>query len=839
MPNSLKIKKIFSVVVLLILSLAWGQEKIILNKDTIRDYYPKVGLALGGGSARGFFHIGVLKVLEREGIPVAMIAGTSMGSIIGGLTAQGYDAAEIEKIIADLDFDAFFSTAPITKKTFQSKYVPWVTLFQKEPVGIFTSSQLEEFLRRHSLATDYQADFDFNNYPIPLRVVAADFLNGEEKVFDRGPLYQTVAASTAIPFIFKPYYLDNRYFFDGGIAELVPVSPLKSAGMTYIIGVNVMHLNKSEDNVYELPSYAWHFNDLLVTRLGEKTLRQADWVIDFGVDPNLGMDDYHKFRDFIKVGEEQTAAELPKFNAFLDKYDNNFETIFLTKVINKTDIAIPEFKTGWQPKNKIIRTIYKYSRGQEVVLNFSTDSESGTSLLIERNERNILKQIIIYGNQIPLDEKTLNILKNNEGKYYSPELKSELQKIMADFYQGQGIYLYAQNYDFNNNILIINLAEARINDIEIVGNEFVPTGIIRKMIKLNVPSIYNQYKIEHIIKSLYATDLFYSVKPLIKKHESGKDLTLIFELKEKDKGLFFLSGQYFSAEKEPEIELGYHDYYTFGHIKPFFALRSGRQFGGSAGIEWYDIGETNLGVGLYYDKTNQNIDLFDWHRHNRENGFSFNEESTDLLLNYTTYDYINFSIGQRYKNYSLASDNDSPFYPRETKIYRPWVYQFQYDNTDQQLIPRSGLRAFGRWEEQGFIDNHFYPKRDIFFWYTLPLGKGSFWFKYKEASVKGDAPTYLWQALRRDLLPNGFRDTETFSEHYVYKKVSYVNNFIYGTSYEFSMDSIGFSSLNNSWAKTLGFGVAVYYPSFLGLFSAGVGANDFNTIFYLNLSKGL
>lgn len=833
-------KKYFLVIAILYLLFApaLSQETIILNNETIKNYYPKIGLALGGGSARGFFHIGVLKVLEREGIPLAMISGTSMGSFIGGLTAQGLSAAEITSIIEKLNFNDFFSTNPITKKTFQSKYVPWLVLFQKEPVGMFNSSYTEEFLRKYSLAADFQADFNFDKYPIPLRVVATDFISGQEKIFSEGPFYQTVAASTAVPFVFKPYYKDGRYYFDGGISELVPVSPLKAAGVDYIIAVNVLELDTDDRSLYNLAAYASHFNDMLVTQLGEKTFKLANCKINFPADPELSANDYQELKKFIAAGEASALQELPKIQEYLEKLDNNSEPVFLTKVTNATSANIPEFKNGWYPKNKIIRTIYKYTAPRETVLEFANTLDGATNLNIYYSRQNLLQQILVKGNKIPLDPETKQKIKSLEGQNYEPALRREIQNIIAEFYRNKGIYLFTQNYDYNNNILVIHLAEARINEIKIVGNKFIPTSIINKLIKLNIPSIYNNFKIEHIIKALYATDLFYSVKPTIKKHESGHDLTLILEIKEKDKGLFFLSGQYFSAEKEPEFELGYHDFYTFGQIKPFAFVRSGKNFGASAGIEWYEVANTNLGLGIYYDKTHHNIDIYDWNTHRRDSGFSFNEESTDILFNYTTYDYVLISVGQRFKNYSLAENNLDPFYPRSVKVYRPLLVQLQYDNTDQQLLPNSGMKASCRWEENGYIDRSYLPKKDLFFWYALPLAEGALWWKYKEAETKGSAPLFLGQAPRRDILPFGFRDTEAFSSHFVYQKFSYVNKFLFGSSYEIALDHTRFINAN-SWANSTGLGISVHYPSYLGLCSAGIGLNNFNKVFYLNLSKGI
>lgn len=226
--------------------------------DTIRPPRPKVGVVLGGGGAKGAGHIGVLKYIEEIGIPVDYVAGTSMGSIIGGMYAMGYTPDELATIIAKIDWSAYIGNS--NERTLMSNEVRKrnnTTLFNV-PFGAEntnshdTKQSLINTLPKayvnneslinlfNNLCIDYQQDTDFNDLPIPFACVATDLTTGEEVVIRSGSVPTAMRASMAIPGIFSPVTLGNRVLVDGGLVNNFPADVLRDMGADIIIGVEVI-----------------------------------------------------------------------------------------------------------------------------------------------------------------------------------------------------------------------------------------------------------------------------------------------------------------------------------------------------------------------------------------------------------------------------------------------------------------------------------------------------------------------------------------------------------------------------------------------------------------------
>lgn len=182
------------------------------NKNT------KIGYALGGGAARGLFHIGVLNVLEEYGIYPDVIAGTSMGSIIGALYASGMKADELKQIACSIDWK---QVVRLTDLTF--------------PVtGLIQGRRIVQLLK------SILGDTDFNKLKYKFAAVAVDLYTGQQVVYTKGSLIEGIRASIAVPGIFTPVNSNGRYLVDGGLVNVVPVSVCRDLGANYVIGVNAI-----------------------------------------------------------------------------------------------------------------------------------------------------------------------------------------------------------------------------------------------------------------------------------------------------------------------------------------------------------------------------------------------------------------------------------------------------------------------------------------------------------------------------------------------------------------------------------------------------------------------
>ena len=181
----------------------------------------KIGLALGSGAARGLAHIGVLKALKEEGVSIDIIAGSSMGALIGACYAREGEIKIFEEIILRIDWKQLARLAD-----------PNLALLFK---GIIHGKKVKEFLR--TLIGDIQ----FKDLKIPLAIVTTDVNTGEEVIIKEGSVIEAVRASISIPAIFMPVKSKNRFLMDGGIVNPVPVSVVKDMGATFVIACNVIH----------------------------------------------------------------------------------------------------------------------------------------------------------------------------------------------------------------------------------------------------------------------------------------------------------------------------------------------------------------------------------------------------------------------------------------------------------------------------------------------------------------------------------------------------------------------------------------------------------------------
>lgn len=209
---------------------------------------PRVGLVLAGGGARGLAHIGVIKYLEERGIRIHAIAGTSMGSIIGGLYASGLTAAELEEVARGIDWRyAFDDSPPREQLPFRRKeedfdFLVGAQLRFKDgrlrlPMGAIEGQHLNFVL--HDLVAHASRISDFDRLPIPFRAVAADIVTGEAVVLSEGDLALAMRASMSIPGVFTPVELGGRLLVDGGIAKNIPVDVAQSMGVDRLVVVDI------------------------------------------------------------------------------------------------------------------------------------------------------------------------------------------------------------------------------------------------------------------------------------------------------------------------------------------------------------------------------------------------------------------------------------------------------------------------------------------------------------------------------------------------------------------------------------------------------------------------
>jgi NTE family protein len=240
---------------------------------------PRIGLALGAGGARGFAHIGVLQILEKMGIRVDMIAGSSMGSLIGAYYCSGMDTTYMESLAIHL------------------KRRHWID-FTVPKMGFVSGSGIMEMVR---FLTKNQ---NIEDLPIPLAVVATDVEKGERVVFREGPIYQAVRGSISIPGIFVPHRYDGRLLVDGGVIDRVPVNVAREMGADIVIAVDV-GLFERETKVKSIFDVIFQSIEIMEREILRMRMINADVVIrpDVG---HISSTAFTHIEECIRIGREAT-----------------------------------------------------------------------------------------------------------------------------------------------------------------------------------------------------------------------------------------------------------------------------------------------------------------------------------------------------------------------------------------------------------------------------------------------------------------------------------------------------------------------------------------------------
>lgn len=253
---------------------------------------PSIGLALGGGFARGIAHVGVLKLLEQENIPVSFVAGTSVGALIGAAYCSGVSPAELEEIASRVRFK------DLARWTL-SRY------------GFATNLRMINFLKKILRVPT------FEELRIPLAVTATDFNSGEGVVFRSGPLADAVRASCAYPGVFLPVKVNGRLLIDGMLAHSLPTRPAREMGADKVLAVSLRSHWKNGDG----PRHIFDVIGQCFSIAQDVNCASARQCADLVIEPDVTgyrYDDFEHSAALVKIGEAATLAALPEIQKWLE-----------------------------------------------------------------------------------------------------------------------------------------------------------------------------------------------------------------------------------------------------------------------------------------------------------------------------------------------------------------------------------------------------------------------------------------------------------------------------------------------------------------------------------------
>lgn len=254
---------------------------------------PRVGLALGAGSARGLAHIGVLKVWEEEGLPLDLLVGTSMGAIIGGLYASGIDSRWLSRLVG-----------PLTRLNWKD--------WGLGGLGLYKGDTIYQALK---ILTGGRS---FAQTRLPLAVVATDLDRAEPFVIQDGELALALRASAAVPLVFQPVYWQNRRLVDGALTARVPARITRSLGVDLVIAVDV-RFGLADNRPQKIWEVAIQSIEILERQLCQTMVQEADLLItpELG---HIGSWDFHCHEELISLGEAAARQAVPEIRSLLDRW---------------------------------------------------------------------------------------------------------------------------------------------------------------------------------------------------------------------------------------------------------------------------------------------------------------------------------------------------------------------------------------------------------------------------------------------------------------------------------------------------------------------------------------
>ena len=253
---------------------------------------PSIGIALGGGFARGIAHIGVLRVLEEEGIPIRVVTGTSVGALIGACYCSGMTVEQLEQVAYTCRFTTF-------ARWTLSRY------------GFASNDRMVSFLTRTLKVKT------FEQFRIPLGVTATDFNTGEGVVFHSGSIIDPVRASCAYPGMFLPVEIRGRYFVDGMLSHPVPTVPLREMGADRVLAVHLKGTWANGGPPRHLFDVIGQSFAIAQDAMASVWRSAADLVIEPDV-AGFGYDDFKRASDLIRVGETAMRKALPEVRKWLE-----------------------------------------------------------------------------------------------------------------------------------------------------------------------------------------------------------------------------------------------------------------------------------------------------------------------------------------------------------------------------------------------------------------------------------------------------------------------------------------------------------------------------------------
>ncbi len=545
------------------------EEKIVLPTDT-STRYPlnnlvyhtpktlKIALVLSGGGARGMAHIGVLKAFEEEGIPVDLIVGSSIGSVVGGFYAAGYNADQLTAIFKQIDWENLFSDQTQRTNLFWAqKYSPRKHFLELRfdkgvpyiPPSLSPGQKIFDIIYSRLLSANFQSANDFDKLRIPFRAVATDLISGERVVLAKGDLAEAISGSMAVPLLFAPVEWEGMWLADGGIRDNLPVDVAIANNADLIIAVDVTSPLRTPDQMKS----PWQLADQVTTIMMKEPTVQSRARGDILILPDLkahATGDFSQIDSLIQLGYQAAIKKIDSIRNLIRIYQENLwgENILLGKI---SDVCFKGAKPEWvdtlgqnlfSSKGNTVH-LYDVYRDLERIYGTGVVEEchvelrgtpSSLRLDFVLREYPAVEDIVVKTNYLNPDSLSPVNLRS---VLFQPlnihHLFSNIDSLMEKLFRKGFSLARIVNIDFDrqNQTLSIYVDEGYISNIRIEGNKITKNAIVLREITLKEKSLFTSHKAIESVQNVYSTGLFDRVTFNVVR--DGPVNVLVVRLKEK------------------------------------------------------------------------------------------------------------------------------------------------------------------------------------------------------------------------------------------------------------------------------------------------------------------
>jgi NTE family protein len=715
----------------------------------------KIGLALSGGGARGLAQIGVLSELEKAGVNVDIVAGTSMGGIVGGLYAIGMTPEQIEKAALDIDWTSFFSDKPkrssqlITRRAESEGELLTVRFKGWEPripTALSSGQKLLNILNSLTQIPDYFSKGNFSNLDRQLAIVSTDIVSGKKVVFTSGSLVTAMRATTGVPLAFTPFEEDGLLLVDGGLLDPVPTDEARDLGADFVLAVNTTSTLLPKDDIKDAVDVANQSTTILSAPTLKSLLKQADLVIT----PELSgikATDFGKIREIIALGRAATRPLLDSLVLELKEKESQGDLLSIDSIDFEVDgraaldsgpLLLPEeidslshyALSRFDIENQLFKL---YRRGNFDEIDYSVTTQSGTTTLkVHATAFPAISGIIIEGNQVFPDPVLLAAADFVSGSVSSLVSLQDIYRKITQYYRRYGydlVQIQTARLDTTTGVLTVQLNEGQIVGISVEGNEKTRGWVVTSYFPLKADQFYSKFKAEEGVRNIYASGLFENVTLQLTERQGGVWIKII--VKEKDFA-YAKVGLHYNEEYHPEafLKLGYSNIGGTGNELSAYSQFSERRKYYQLQLRADRIFRTMVTYNIRAYYRNDKIGLFDGDKMIGER--TVKRLGTKIGIGQQLERFGLFEATAKYENVRFFSSGEEIVTERRVASLQ---LDLRYDTKDRFVFPTSGRAAELSFEiasdvlgadevfqkSEGYIENYqtfskyfnFHPKASV------------------------------------------------------------------------------------------------------------------------------